>query len=1105
MHTQEGCASISDFNGNLLFYTDGITVYNRNHGIMPNGTGLKGDFSSTQSAIIVPRPGSSTIFYIFTVDDWGNSDGLQYSELDMTLDGGLGDITATKNIQLATPVAEKLTAVEHANGVDIWVLAHDRWSDTYRAYLVTAAGVTTTSVNSNVGHNQNGDFLPQNAFGAIKASPNGSKIASCFFWKLVELYDFDNATGQLSNPRILSSDTSKGYYGVEFAADSRMLYVTDFHGELFQYDTDAPDVMASELSIFQDLGIQIGSLQLALDGKIYMAHNFESYLSVIDQPEVPGSGCGFALAGVDLNGRLSQLGLPPFIQSFFQVAFTAENLCSGSPTDFELTTSETVLSVLWDFGDGNTSTIENPSHTYTSGGAYTVSATVTTASGTKTETEEIMIYATPVANTAADFEVCSLVANVEFDLSTKTSEILGIQLPADYQVTYHATLTDAENETNVLPVLYTNSLPTETIYVRIHNILNPDCFDTTSFDIRVKGAPQFYQAIDWTVCDTDTDGFYDFDLSQKDVEIFNGQDTGTFSVAYFETQAHADADANAIGPIYTNTTSPQTIFYRIDNSVYPECYETGSFVLEVITDVTANTPVDLEVCDDDNDGFYTFDLSVAETEILGTQNPASLAISYHSALADAESKVNPHPVNYTNTVAHSETVYVRVENTSDPSCYDTTSFELLVNDSPVQQMVIDWQVCDPDGDGTFTFDLTQKDSEVLGSQSATDFSVSYHLSQAEADADQNAIVGNFDNTQNRQPIFYRLESGANADCYLSGSFQLEVFDMPVAHSPADMIVCAADQTGSYVFDFSQKDVELLNGQDASQYSVTYFGSQTDAQANSNALPKNDYVNTLPQETIYARVHHINLDDCFDIANFSIRINPLPQPNLEEIYIICPDSPDLEIDGGNFESWSWKNDTGQEIGNRQMVQIATLGNYSLTVSLSANSLTCEETVYFEVVSSGAPEDFTYELGGFSDVIYVDIDVTGTGEFEYSADGQNFQPGNRLQVFPGKHTIYVRDIYECRTLSKEIIALGYQKFFTPNGDGANDRWHIIAVEHFPESLTYIYDRYGKMMAQLSPTGPGWDGTYQGISVPSTDYWFRFTNVDGTEFSGHFSLKR
>ena len=143
--------------------------------------------------------------------------------------------------------------------------------------------------------------------------------------------------------------------------------------------------------------------------------------------------------------------------------------------------------------------------------------------------------------------------------------------------------------------------------------------------------------------------------------------------------------------------------------------------------------------------------------------------------------------------------------------------------------------------------------------------------------------------------------------------------------------------------------------------------------------------------------------------------------------------------------------------------------------------------------------------FSDEISLVINARGIGEFEYSIDGVNYQQNNEFIVFPGNYTVYVRDLYNCRTLMEEFIVLGYQKFFTPNGDGTNENWQIIGAEHYPEAFIYIYDRYGKLIKQLLPKDKGWDGTYLGQPMPSSDYWFKFENDKGKVFTGHFTLKR
>jgi hypothetical protein len=151
LNTLEGSASISDPNGVLQFYTDGVTVWNRNHQVMSNGTGLTGHFSTTQSATIIKKPGANTIYFIFTVAIEGRQDGLKYSEVDMILQGGLGGINSNKNINIVNPTCEKVTIIKHCNNTNYWVITRLLGSNTFHSYLLTAAGLSTTPIISNIG------------------------------------------------------------------------------------------------------------------------------------------------------------------------------------------------------------------------------------------------------------------------------------------------------------------------------------------------------------------------------------------------------------------------------------------------------------------------------------------------------------------------------------------------------------------------------------------------------------------------------------------------------------------------------------------------------------------------------------------------------------------------------------------------------------------------------------------------------------------------------------------------------------------------------------------------------------------------------------------
>ncbi len=311
MTTQEGCASISDLNGDLLFYTDGVKVWDRNHSLMPNGTGLLGNFSSTQSAVIVQKPKSNNIFYIFTSDCQNNNNGVRYSEIDMTLNNGVGDVNQNKNILLYGPADEKLCFTYHCNGEDVWVISHERNTTNFYAYLVTANGVSSNPVISSVG------ISNLTGVGYMKVSPDGKKIVSAEHTSnRTQLFDFNNVTGTVSNGVVFPQFSAlDGSYGLEFSANGTKLYIASPHNtaSIYQFNMCAGDntsIANSGIHIGTSASSWIGCLQLGPDGKIYIARYLEGKLAVINNPELNGNACNFVDDGIYLAGKFNRLGLP---------------------------------------------------------------------------------------------------------------------------------------------------------------------------------------------------------------------------------------------------------------------------------------------------------------------------------------------------------------------------------------------------------------------------------------------------------------------------------------------------------------------------------------------------------------------------------------------------------------------------------------------------------------------------------------------------------------------------------------------------------------------------------------------------------------------------
>lgn len=325
LNTFEGCASIADENGNLLFYTDGRIVYNAIGDIMTNGTGLLGHPSSTSSAIIVPIPSKETEYYVFTVDFNNSNNGLKLNLIDMDDNGDciftpgveFGSVVI-KNQDLPGPTGEKVCAIKKANGVDFWVIATKQYTNNYYVYEVTKDGVNPAPSPFNI--QSVGDSM--HPLGYLKASPNGTKLARANFSPhKAYIYDFDNSTGQISN-QIEIGSTPINTYGVEFSPDSKKLYYTDIAysngngtGQLYQVDIFPTVSTPILIGTMPNNGVRyaLGALQLTPESpqRILIANDGTFSLAAINNPNVGGAS-NFVPNAITLDNEC-QLGLPTFV------------------------------------------------------------------------------------------------------------------------------------------------------------------------------------------------------------------------------------------------------------------------------------------------------------------------------------------------------------------------------------------------------------------------------------------------------------------------------------------------------------------------------------------------------------------------------------------------------------------------------------------------------------------------------------------------------------------------------------------------------------------------------------------------------------------------
>ena len=333
---REGMAVISNPNdGRLLFYTDGVTVWNAKHSVMSNGNGLKGDFYSPQSALIVPNYIDTNIFYLFTTDandrKVDTEDGLRYSIIDMQGDGGNGEVVQ-KNIPLFRYSADQICATRHCNGLDYWIVGYNWRLNSFVSYLITPNGIADTILSEDIGGS-----IDKYVRGIMQISPNGKLLAksSASFGMIgiIELFDFDNTSGKVNNKRELASYAF--YYGLEFSPDNTKLYaltlpLPEIPAVLYQFNLKAADldlvrssryILYEYNSFYETANGELrdewdgGQLQLGPDGKIYVSYFGRKYLGVIANPNNLASSCGYLHNGLELKNKGTNLGLPNFIDS----------------------------------------------------------------------------------------------------------------------------------------------------------------------------------------------------------------------------------------------------------------------------------------------------------------------------------------------------------------------------------------------------------------------------------------------------------------------------------------------------------------------------------------------------------------------------------------------------------------------------------------------------------------------------------------------------------------------------------------------------------------------------------------------------------------------
>ncbi|WP_035478835.1 T9SS type B sorting domain-containing protein [Gelidibacter mesophilus] len=682
----------------------------------------------------------------------------------------------------------------------------------------------------------------------------------------------------------------------------------------------------------------------------------------------------------------------------------------------------------------------------------------------------------------------------DFYFNEKDEEILNGQ--TQKIVLYYEDPLDAENrevgkEIDKFSAYRNTTGGSQTIYVRVEAENDSTCYATSTFVLEVDNLPSFNDATDVFVCDDlDNNGKATFDLSIKETEI---RVNSTDKITFYTSNEDAENNDNPIPNLnFTNTVNPQTIIARIDNGTF--CYSLTSFIVNVVPLPQVEAPTDLYFCDTNLSSPGVYDLQVVK--ILDSR-PENIRITYHESEDDVFADIKiPNPENYTNT-SNGQTVYAKINNTlSDDDCFVTLPITLNIATPPTTNDFKEYPVCtNPER----YFDLTNIDG-VISSES--NIQITYFNSSNDAMANEldTALDTDYNYTSANDQIFARLENTITG-CVSYYDFTIVETPLPIANKPNDLQGCDDDSDGKLVFDLSDQSGDILGNQSLANHIITYHESQIAAD-NGTSILDNSYA-AIDGQTLYVRVLNTETG-CFSTTEFSTIVHPRPNVNIPD-QSICSNNPTdsviVNADTHNpTDTYLWS--TGETTPE---IEIRAVGIYSVTVT---GDFGCQTTQEFNVLEYESATIESIETVDFTDPNNITITISGSGNYLFSLDGGPPQESNVFQnVTLGSHMVSITDAVGCTEINKEVVVIDAPKFMTPNNDGYFDTWHISGIETLPGSTINIYDRYGKLLTTLTSSSKGWDGTYNGRLLPSTDYWFfgKIKKDNNTfEVKGHFSLK-
>jgi len=1044
--TNEGCTSISDEFGNLLFYSDGQKVYDRTHSIMQNGGGLLGHTSSTSSAIVLPKPDNCNLYYLFTIDARElRQNGINYNVIDMTANGGLGAVIE-KNIPV--PVNgiqqgyEKLAAISNADKTGYWIVTH--FEGNFYAFPVTGDGVGMNPVVS-----PSTVFGGSQFIGYLKASPDGSKLGMGMFSSAgnqnagyLSVYDFDPATGIVYNEIILyQPETTPGnYYGIEFSPNGKLLYATNIIISstvatkiyIEQYNLTAPSIAGSKYLV--SLNAHYGALQLALDGKIYNSGFEDEYIGAITNPDTaynPGTGAhpAYNRKYVDLRPYLSLMtskwGLPTFLNNYFRMAplninglpiSEDQQYCVENTLDFNYCyQGGQIQNIHWDFGDGSTSEDFYPTHTYANPGNYTITLTITVYGNT-------YVHNYPV----------TIIPKIKPTFAG---------LPSHYCQNAIPQTLPAVSDNGVTGTWNPSVIDTSTIGTKMYTFTpNDDCAETFVLTVEIKDkiTPQFSLKTE----------YYQNQTPENLPIVSQNGISGTWNPAAIDT--------STIGT-KTYTFTPND-----------DCAETFVLTVEIKDKITPIFSLKTEYCQNQT------------PEILPNISQNGISGTWYPSVID------------TSTIGMQTYTF-----TPDDDCAEPFTLTVEIKNKTTPQFTLRNEYCKDDTPETLP---STSDNGITGvwSPSSVDTSAigttSYTFTPYNQCAESISFVVTV--TAKTTPVFnlnssYCLGSApqnlpAISNNGITGTWYPSAIDTSVAGAATYTFTPDAGQCAD-VYTLAV----MVSVQTDPVFSLTtiYCKDSTPDTlplTSDNGISGTWNPSVIDTSPIGTKIYTFTPDSgqCATSYTLSVTVNQniALSTTIPDNIIFC-EGDSVVVDAGNdypsgYYTWTWGN--GNTFTGSQLT-ITEEGDYTLVVSDGSG---CSSKFVVTASYYDKPVIKSVSIDGSK------ITVIAEGEnLEYSLDNIIWQTSNVFdKLQEGRlYTVYVRS-NGCAAVSINVPLYKITNFFSPNGDGYNDIWKLYPDGVLEASHIIIADRYGKTVYEkFSNTGFVWDGKNGGKPLPTETYWY------------------